>query len=101
MAKLGIVKVRLEQDVNGYVVSSGNEAVVIDPGEPAAKLAGQLEGRTLRWIVASHGHHGHLAGKEELKALTGATTAMHIADAKTFLRSADQYLLDGEELEFG
>jgi hydroxyacylglutathione hydrolase len=26
---------------------------------------------------------------------------MHVADAKMFLRSADRYLLDGEELPFG
>jgi glyoxylase-like metal-dependent hydrolase (beta-lactamase superfamily II) len=101
MAKLAIVKVRLERDVNGYVVSSGDEAIAIDPGEPAAKLAAQLEGRKLRWIVATHGHPGHLAGKDDLKSLTGAETAMHVADAKAYLRSADRYLLDGDELEFG
>src|ERR671934_494863 len=101
MAKLAIVKVRLERDVNGYVVSSGDEAVVIDPGEPAAKLAAQLEGRKLRWIVATHGHPGHLAGKDDLKSLLGGTTAMSMLDAKQYLRSADSYLLDDDELEFG
>jgi glyoxylase-like metal-dependent hydrolase (beta-lactamase superfamily II) len=36
-----------------------------------------------------------------VKAATTATSAMHVADAKMFLRSADRYLLDDEELEFG
>jgi glyoxylase-like metal-dependent hydrolase (beta-lactamase superfamily II) len=101
MAKLAIVKIRTERDVNSYLVSSGGEALVIDPGLPAEKIADQLDGRTLRWILATHGHPGHVAGKDALKAATGAETAMHIADAKTYLRSADRYLLDGEELPLG
>lgn len=103
MAKLGIVKVKGEHDVNAYVVSCGatGEAVVIDPVQPADKLLAQLEGLRVRWVVSTHGHPGHLAGKDAVKDATGATTAMHVADAKMFLRSADRYLLDDEELEFG
>lgn len=103
MAKLGIVKVKGDQDVNAYVISSAasRTAVVIDPVEPVEKLLGQLGGLEVRWIVATHGHPGHLAGKDPLKAATGANTAMHVADAKAFLRSADRYLVDGDELDFG
>ena len=103
MSKLGIVKIRLEQDVNAYLLtcSETKEAVVIDPGEPAEKVYGQLAGLKLRWLVATHGHRGHLAGKDALKDAAGGQTAMHVGDAKLFLRSADRYLLDGEELEFG
>ena len=101
--KLGIVKVKLDRDVNGYVVTcaSTKEAVVIDPGLPAEKIAEQLKGLKVRWIVATHCHPGHVAGKDDIKDLTGAQTALHSADAKQFLRSADRYLLDGDELEFG
>jgi hydroxyacylglutathione hydrolase len=101
MAKLSIVKAKLEKDVNGYVLVSGDEAAIIDAGEPAEKLAGQLNGASLKWVLATHGHPGHLAGKDALKEATGAQTAMHVADAKLFLRSADRYLLDGDELELG
>jgi glyoxylase-like metal-dependent hydrolase (beta-lactamase superfamily II) len=103
VSKLGIVKVRGEQDVNCYVVScaSTGEAVVIDPVEPAAKVVAQLADLRVRWVLATHGHPGHLAGKDAVKEATGATTAMHVADGKLFLRSADQYLLDGVELPFG
>ncbi len=103
MAKLGIVKVRLERDVNGYILScaSTKEAVVVDPGLPVEKLAEQTVGLTVKYIVATHGHPGHVAGKDDLKELTGGQTAIHTADAKQFLRSADRYLLDGDELEFG
>jgi glyoxylase-like metal-dependent hydrolase (beta-lactamase superfamily II) len=103
MSKLSIVKVKLDREVNGFIVadSDSHEAVVIDPGEPAEKLAAQLEGLTVRWLAATHGHPGHVAGKDALKDLTGATTAMSMADAKTFLRSADHYVVDGSELDFG
>lgn len=101
MAKLSIVKARMEKDVNSYVLISSGEAAIIDPGEPAEKLAGQLGEATLKWLLATHGHPGHLAGKDVLKDATEAETGMHVADAKLFLRSADRYLLDGDELELG
>jgi glyoxylase-like metal-dependent hydrolase (beta-lactamase superfamily II) len=102
MSKLSIVKARLDREVNGYVVacSDTKEAIVIDPGEPSLKLLDQLKGLKLRWLIATHGHPGHLAGKDALKEATGAETAMHVSDAKAFLRSADRYVTD-DELEFG
>ena len=103
MSKLGIVKVKLEREVNAYIVSCATtkEAVVIDPGLPADKIGEQLKGVTVRWIIATHCHPGHVAGKDDVKELAGGQTALHAADAKQFLRSADRYLIDGDELEFG
>ncbi len=103
VAKIGIVKVRGEHDVNAYVVSctATREAMVVDPIGPADKLLDQVKGLQVRWVVATHGHPGHMAGKDEVKAATGATSAMHVADAKAFLRSADRYLVDDDELDLG
>ena len=103
VAKLSIVKVKLDREVNSYIVSCAatKEAVVVDPGLPVPKIAEQLKGLTVRYIVATHCHPGHVAGKDDLKAITGGETALHAADAKQFLRSADRYLIDGDELEFG
>ena len=103
MSKLAIVKVKLEREVNAYIVtcSSTKEAVVIDPGLPVGKIAEQLKGLKVRYILATHCHPGHVAGKDDLKELVGGETALHSADAKQFLRSADRYLVDGDELEFG
>ena len=103
MSKLSIVKVKLERDVNCYVVADAGsrEAVVIDPGTPAEKIAEQTKGLTVKHILATHGHPGHVGGKDDLKALVGGETGIHSADAKQFLRSADHYLVDGDELEFG
>ena len=103
MGKLAIVKVKLDREVNCYIVSDANskEAVVIDPGMPAEKIAEQAAGLTVRYILATHGHPGHVGGKDDLKASVGGETGIHTADAKQFLRSADRYLLDGDELQFG
>jgi hydroxyacylglutathione hydrolase len=103
VGKLSIVKVRLDRDVNGYIVSdaTSKEAVVIDPGQPADKIVEQASGLTVKHILATHGHPGHVGGKDDVKAATGGLTGIHTADAKQFLRSADRYLLDGDELEFG
>src|ERR1700682_5874256 len=102
MSKLSIVKVKLDREVNGYVVScsSTKDAVVIDPGLPVEKIAEQVKGLTVRYILATHCHPGHVAGKDDLKELVGGETALHSADAKQFLRSADRYLVEGHELEF-
>ncbi len=103
MSKLSIVKVKLDREVNCYIVSCATtkEAVVIDPGQPAEKIIEVAAGLTVRHILATHGHPGHVGGKDDVKEVTGGQTGIHSADAKQFLRSADHYLLDGDELDFG
>jgi hydroxyacylglutathione hydrolase len=103
VAKLSIVKVKLDREVNGYIVSDAGtkEAVIIDPGLPAEKIAEQASGLKVKYILATHGHPGHVGGKDDLKALVGGETGIHSADAKQFLRSADRYLIDGDELDVG
>ena len=103
MSKLSIVKVKLDREVNCYIVSCATtkEAVVIDPGQPAEKIIEVAAGLTVRHILATHGHPGHVGGKDDVKEVTGGQTGIHSADAKQFLRSADHYLLDGDELDLG
>jgi glyoxylase-like metal-dependent hydrolase (beta-lactamase superfamily II) len=103
MPKLSIVKVKLDREVNCYIVSCATtkEAIVVDPGQPVEKIVEQAGAVTVKYILATHGHPGHVGGKDDLKAITGGETGIHSADAKQFLRSADRYLLDGDELDFG
>jgi glyoxylase-like metal-dependent hydrolase (beta-lactamase superfamily II) len=103
VAKLSIVKVKLDREVNGYIVSDAGtkEAVVIAPGMPAEKIAEQAAGLKIKYILATHCHPGHVGGKDDLKDIVGGETGIHSADAKQFLRSADRYLLDGDELDVG
>ena len=104
MARLSIQKVHVgEKDTNCYVVACADskEAVVIDPGGDAPKIVSQLDGLTVKWIVVTHAHPGHTGAKDEVKAATQATTAMHLADATTYLKSAERYLLSTDTLPFG
>ena len=104
MARLSIQKIHVgEKDTNCYVVadSDAKEAVVIDPGDDAVKILGQLRGITVRWICFTHAHPGHTGAKEAIKSATDAATAMHLADATTHLKSADRYLLADDALPFG
>jgi len=104
MARLSIRKVHVgEKDTNCYVVACADtrEAVVIDPGGDAPKILSQLDGLSVKWIVVTHAHAGHIGAKDDVKAATQATTAMHLADATTYLKSAERYLLSTDTLSFG
>jgi hydroxyacylglutathione hydrolase len=104
MARLGIQKVHVgAKDTNCYVVTDAEtkETVVIDPGDDPAKIQQQLGMLTVRWLVFTHAHPGHVGAKDALKAATGAPTAMHLADATANLKSADRYLTGGDSLPFG
>ena len=104
MPRLSIQKIHVgPKDTNCYVVScsEAKEAVVIDPGDDAPKILGQLTGLSVRWIVFTHAHPGHTGAKEDVKSATQAPTAMHLADATAHLKSADRYLIGGDALPFG
>ncbi len=104
MARLGIQKVHVgAKDTNCYLVTctETRETVVIDPGDDPAKIQQQMGTLTVRWIVFTHAHPGHVGAKDALKAATEAPTAMHLADATANLKSADRYLVTGDSLPFG
>jgi hydroxyacylglutathione hydrolase len=102
--RLSIQKIHVgEKDTNCYVVacSDSHEAVVIDPGDDAPKILGQLRGLVVKFIAFTHAHPGHTGAKEPIKDATQAATAMHLADATAYLKSADQYLVGGDAIPFG
>ena len=104
MARLGIQKVHVgSKDTNCYVVSCAEtgEAVVIDPGDDAAKVLEQITGLSVRWICFTHAHPGHVGAKDAIRSASAAPTAMHLSDATANLKSADRYLNDGDSLPFG
>jgi hydroxyacylglutathione hydrolase len=104
VARLLIQKIHVgEKDTNCYVVADAEskEAVIIDPGDDAQKIIGQLRGLTVRWICFTHAHPGHTGAKEDVKTATQAPTAMHLADATAYLKSGDRYLVAGDILPFG
>ncbi len=104
MARLSIQKIHVgAKDTNCYVVACAEtkEAVVIDAGDDAPKILTQLDGLNVKWIVFTHAHPGHTGAKDAVQNATQATTAMHLADATAYLRSADRYLISTDVLPFG
>jgi hydroxyacylglutathione hydrolase len=68
--------------VNCYLLWSGIEAGVIDPGGPAAELEQFLVQHSLqlKWILNTHGHADHIAGNGALHQRFGAPILIHQAD---------------------
>lgn len=74
-----------ELGVNCYIVAceSTRQAMVIDPGAEAERVAQLIEtrGYSLRLIVNTHGHFDHIGGNAHLKARFSPTLAIHRLDA--------------------
>ena len=69
---------------NCYIVGDPDtkEAIVIDPGDDADRLAESLAEKqlTVTAIVATHAHFDHIVAAERLRALTGAPFYLHAED---------------------
>jgi glyoxylase-like metal-dependent hydrolase (beta-lactamase superfamily II) len=70
---------------NCYVVvpEESSDAVVVDPGDEAARVGALLEerGLTLRAILVTHGHLDHIGAVRDLAAATGVEVWMARGDA--------------------
>jgi len=105
-----------ELQTNCYILTAGNDAVVIDPGAEGERLFQLLGDRNLLAILLTHGHADHIAALNPLREPTGAPVYIHADDAEMLTDSqanlswmmsifttqpADQLLTDGQELAFG
>ncbi len=62
---------------NCFVLKSGKEALVIDPGEVTPELLEAIAGYTVRTIVNTHCHCDHCGGNAQLIEHTGAELVCH------------------------
>ncbi|ABP50263.1 MULTISPECIES: MBL fold metallo-hydrolase [Pyrobaculum] len=65
---------------NAYLACSGDECVVIDPGDEAAAILKRLGRKGLVAIIATHLHFDHVGAVLELAEATGAPFYAHPAD---------------------
>lgn len=67
-----------------YLVASGDEAIVVDPGRHIAQYqaAAEKRGLTIKRVVDTHVHADHVSGAPELAAAAGAPYHLHEADAR-------------------
>ncbi len=72
-------------------------AIVIDPGDEAARIRAVLEYHRLnvRWILQTHAHFDHVGAARPLAEQTGAPVALHPDDEPLYARLHEQYALFG------
>jgi len=91
---------RCFQDNYVYLLSEGDDAALVDPGDPEVALALAADlGVRPRFIVHTHGHSDHTGGSERLRRALGAVVLGHGADAGLF--RPDQDLAGEGELALG
>ncbi|MNS46705.1 Beta-lactamase hydrolase-like protein [compost metagenome] len=67
-----------------YMIASGTEAIVVDPGRHIQQYEEEAarRGLTITHIVDTHLHADHISGAPQLAKETGAAYHLHEADAK-------------------
>lgn len=67
---------------NCYVIDSGSELAVVDPGGDAEQIiavCNELGGK-VRYVINTHGHIDHVAADKAVLEATGAELLIHAAD---------------------
>jgi len=90
-------------EVNCYILGDEEtkEAVVIDPGGDEDEILEALKyhGLQLKTIIDTHGHFDHVDANQPLKEATGASIAIHEADAAMLAKpSAEAMFFTGNRL---
>lgn len=68
-------------DNNVYLLTAGDEAVLVDGSNEADAILAEAGSRRLTRILQTHGHGDHVVALRELVAATGATVYAHTGDA--------------------
>jgi hydroxyacylglutathione hydrolase len=84
------VRRRFARDNYLYLLAEGEDAVLVDPADPAVALdAARSAGVRPRWIVHTHGHADHSGGSARLREELGAEVIGHRDDAAWFAPDRD------------
>ncbi len=93
-------------DNNIWIVGDGTEVFVVDAAHQAAPIIEGVAGRTVKAVVATHGHNDHINVAAEVAEATGAPILIHPDDLMLWEvvnpgRQPDGLLHDGDELTAG
>ncbi len=68
---------------NCYILSSGGELAVIDPGGDPDRILVKVEeaGGTVKYVINTHGHIDHVSANPQVMDATGAELLIHELDA--------------------
>ncbi len=120
MERLEVTKIIVgELSTNCYLIKSGREGVIIDPGAEGKLILRKVEelGITVKYVLNTHGHFDHIGANDFVRESTGAKIAIHEFDAESLgssfrnsslligwnlkLKPADILLKEGDILRFG
>lgn len=98
---LDVTLIPVLNDNYAYILRSGNDIAVVDPGE-AEPLIQYLEENNLKpsIIFNTHHHTDHIAGNEAIKEKYGCNILAPEKD-KHRISGIDETLQEGDELKFG
>lgn len=88
---------------NCYLISSKNEAAVIDPGGQIKEILEELERSktTLKYIILTHGHWDHTFSVSKIKKETGAKVLIHEAEKEFIKFKVDEFLKENDKIKVG
>lgn len=52
---------------NCYIISMGNDSLIIDPGDDAGKIINEIEGKNVLGVLITHYHFDHIGALDEIK----------------------------------
>ncbi len=92
-----------ELDTNCYLLVSGGELAVIDPGGDSDKILQEIQKSRAKtkYIINTHCHPDHVSGNTRIKKETGAEILIHEKEKDFIDFQADSFLKEGEEIKIG
>jgi glyoxylase-like metal-dependent hydrolase (beta-lactamase superfamily II) len=88
---------------NCYLISSGKELAIIDPGANSKKILKEIEnlGFKVKYIILTHSHLDHISAAQEMKRETGAKILAHEIERYSLNFPVDISLKEGDEIKIG
>lgn len=75
--------------------------VIIDPGDEAGRIAGEIGSTAVKCIINTHGHADHIEANSLLKKKFSCPVLIHRLDAPMLSFAADKFIEDGEKISVG
>lgn len=92
-----------ELEANCYILSSGAEICVIDPGEDGEAVVKEIKKSSglLKYIINTHHHYDHAKDNELVREKCGGKILIHKKEEPYIDFHVDRFLWEGEEILFG
>ena len=88
---------------NCYLLISGNELGIVDPGDEASKILEEIRKIKAKpkYIINTHYHYDHILANQEIKKETGAKILIHEAEKDFIDFEPDEFLKEGGKIKIG